>query len=705
MIVISIGLGLILLQTPDLNKPVDYSTVAKPIGQILVELSKQTGVNLICTPDLENEPLVLKFSHVPLQTAMDKIAYVMAGEWKPRDKQWELRRSDDADKKHQQVLAANEDAWQKGLAYQATKLKLDQPYSSGSANEMIGYWVKHYSGDDKDGIAFSQGRQSEPITRLLLRILQRLDMTQAFQGNNVRQWYSNKPTKMELELPDDLGDALDAFYDDQKVADASIDASGQTNDTIKRLHHDASLANEKPIDRILLDVHGGNGRFSAGMFLADANGSLLGVADLSVFVPPPRSEDTVDPKDDLISLSAMALQVLQNFNNEYNFHELPDSTKDVLTHPTETDPLAIGPSDLFLGRAGNKSENVACLPCDDCDYLVYQSAENGKFSFSKFKQSINLTNNFDLSEQDGWLTGSPKDPLEAAHLRLSRPAMEAYLHSFRADGLDLEALENFEADARPDSSKFVISTALMALENCTFGQILPNENEASEPGLALLGTLTDEQRQTAKTSELKIRAGELSDQQMDYLSQWLFGYGQEFLPTEQQSSAKFTAMYATIDGRGLPAEVLGNGFPPDSYVSVTDRTDPEFDMKMSSSDGGQYDYGSNLEDLARTMAMQEHPEKFPDEMRIHLDKIWLSSERTIKVKFIVGNRSEHFEMETGGGHDPGEPASLDNTLKKLSPEQKSEFVTDLEKFRADIAAGKTDGFPISDSGGAAAPPR
>src|SRR3569832_435733 len=93
-----------LAECQDLSRHITYSARATALQTTLKQLSKQAGVELQCSQDLANEPIILRLNDVPIQSVMDKIAEVTAGEWFKLPKAIELRSSDTAQRMHDAIV-------------------------------------------------------------------------------------------------------------------------------------------------------------------------------------------------------------------------------------------------------------------------------------------------------------------------------------------------------------------------------------------------------------------------------------------------------------------------------------------------------------------------------------------------------------------------------------------------------------------------
>ena len=671
----------------DLTKPVDYETRAKPTSAVLLDLSKKTGVEMFCTPDLDNEPLILKLNHVPLKNAMDKIAFVFAGEWKKHENGYQLQRSDEAEKLHQQNLQQDGEDYVAGVKQAMKTAGMDKEYSIEDAKPVINNLLRLQAQTQPDMQAWVYLNDHNPSERLLLRILAELDPKEVVDLPQMPRVFSDKPTALEKQLPD-IADAIRKFDQEQQVLDDTIDhMPNLTKEQSDALHVVLASRSSGDVDRIVIALEGGRGRYSAGIWIADATGKLImnggvdinGRADESANIQ--ALTKIAHSKTHEVPLGNIAQQILPNINNPENFHRLPDEVKAIILAPTKTDPLAIATSDVVLGLADADKVNVAFLPPDGADAWCYQIGRNGKVSLAALEQQAAYSKELDVSEENGWLIGAPLDPLQTAKERLSRPALEQLLNTLQIKRTtDIDALATFEADARPDSNKILASDSLMALMNGNFNEFLPEGNVGAEPSLALLGSLSDDQRSKAKSGALKVVPGELSDQQMDYLHQWLLGYGQHFQP--EGPDVDMTEANKTLDGQGMPTEVMGDGPPMGSYLHVVDQILPFYDIKATA-DAKRGNYGSDLDGLAWNEAKLERPDIFSASDRRKLDYISIGSERVLTMRYVVKDRTERCEfIEYHEAPKDAPTMSLTEALQQLTPELRTRYNDSLAHWRA-----------------------
>lgn len=78
-------------QSPDLGKPVTLRTVAKPVSDILQDVSAQTGFTFVAN-QVREWPVIVSVKDLPVGQLLTRLAEVTDAEWRKEDKQWTLER-------------------------------------------------------------------------------------------------------------------------------------------------------------------------------------------------------------------------------------------------------------------------------------------------------------------------------------------------------------------------------------------------------------------------------------------------------------------------------------------------------------------------------------------------------------------------------------------------------------------------------------
>lgn len=684
LLLLSLVLAPLLAAAQDLTKPVDYTTRAKPTSVVLAELSKKTGVEFICTPDLDDEPLILRFEKVPLKDAMDKIAYVFAGEWKKIDKQYRLERGKEADDLHTAMIKGYADDFKQGVQEAAKTFRSATPYTIETAKGQMEDVKQDLAHQGQGNTRWENLWQRTPASRLLLRILQKMDpMVVADMPRNRPLVFSNAPTGLQHLLSMDLNADFDQYEKEQGLLNSEIDqAIAQHSGQAGWLPSGLRPRSRESVARVVVSVGGVRGLYSASMYVMDSSERVIANGRVDINWNSAykanwlKQGELMRTQKITAPLGATALDILANIDNVENFRYVRPNTRAVLLSPSQTDPLAVATSDIILGLAENDHVNVAFLPPDDSDNWCYRIGKSGKISLRAYQEAAAFSKELEVIEEKGWLVGAPTDPLETTRERLSRPALEEianYIDKTRKVGIDARA--RFECDARPDSNKVLVNDAFMALFNWPY----QNDEMGDEGCLALFGTLSDRDRQIASDDVLRIRAVDLSEQQVSYLHQWLMRGDHRFAIKDK--SFHLSGEEKTFYELGEPTEVLGGGLPDSAYLEVIDRLKPMYSMRREA--GGKFSYGCDVEGLGILSAKIERPDLYPEVTARSTDFISIGTERDVVVRFCVGDQFQEETFSEEESPSRSEPSiNLAQLLQQMTAEQKLTYTQSLEKWRA-----------------------
>lgn len=78
-------------QSPDLGKPVTLRTVAKPVGEVLRDVSAQAGFTFVAS-QVREWPVIVSVKDLPVGQLLERLAEVTDAEWRKEAKQWTLER-------------------------------------------------------------------------------------------------------------------------------------------------------------------------------------------------------------------------------------------------------------------------------------------------------------------------------------------------------------------------------------------------------------------------------------------------------------------------------------------------------------------------------------------------------------------------------------------------------------------------------------
>lgn len=79
------------IQSPDLERPITLRTVAKPVSEILREVSAHTGFSFVAD-HVKDLPVIVSVKGLPVGQLLTRLAEVTDAEWRREQTQWTLER-------------------------------------------------------------------------------------------------------------------------------------------------------------------------------------------------------------------------------------------------------------------------------------------------------------------------------------------------------------------------------------------------------------------------------------------------------------------------------------------------------------------------------------------------------------------------------------------------------------------------------------
>jgi len=666
----------------DLTKRCSYTTRAVPLHIALESLSKSTGIHLECSPDLDQEPIILRLKDVPVKVAMDKIAYVFAGEWKKIGDRYRLIEGKAADDAHAQCIKDKAEAFRKGLSDAVATAHLDQRFTVVDADKAVEQLVR--AEKVRNNEAIQAARTLSPAGRMLLRVLQRMDPAEiATVQPNHRMVFSNTPTSLQLPLPD-IEDLIDSFEGEQPTMNDSITKANVPEEArgyVTLLQGNTSV----PVSKVVVSITGFHGIFGTDIWMLGNAGELIarGTCNLTsrdlYLTLLAKQQDAIKDVKNAVALGPIASDILPAINSQEYFHWPKQPTKDAFLNPTVVEPLSIATSDIVLGLADKMDVDVAFLAPDSSELCAYTSARSGKVTFDAFKTAEAIAHQMTIESDDKWVIGKPIDPIETRSLRLSRPALEKFLKSIDAKRkVNLEDQCAFAYDATPNVDFTLAHLAVRGLFNGDFPDRTYDVNLAS---FALVGSITPQQASNMVDGVLNIPVSELSDEQKQLLLEWSLT-SQSFFP--MKPSPGLDTIRSQYDNDAT--EVLGNGFPAGSYIEIDDASAYTFSVRRKGYQGKWALGGIDVDRMAKMQAESELPDKFPDSLDYDLRTVRIDMDRNILIEFVVnGNRQlQQFEQQ---GVRVKDEIAFDQAFELLPSPLRIDYAKALEKYRAQFRSG------------------
>ena len=704
----SVGLG------QDFSKPITFTTKAEPVRIALDEISKQGGVKLQVEQDMENEPVILRLNAVPTKEVMDRLADVFAADWVDHHGYWQLERSE------QKEAAIKQEAFQRKVnAFRKSiddlvKLEANNPpMTPEEVDKMFQHIARvkdHAYSNDTGAIADRHALEScYPSMRLCIKTLAKMDPVELAKiGQFQRVVFSSSPNAMQEALPTIDADDLQEFIRQRKLMNDGMKKANLKLDWFSDLGatDESKLVSTKPA-RLIVDTQSFTSRLlllnfnlydDKGKVLA-TDGEELGMTwDENIARRVKRAQLVRDVQQNGYALGPVATELASRTGKELSqLRPISKEAFDALAHPTIIDPLAIATSDTLLIGAARDSLNVIALPEDDVEFDALSCDATGKTSLERFQASLFYTQST-LDISNGWVVLKPQDPALAAEGREPRSTLESFLNECVDKGyVSIESEANLVVNSPRACSWGVADGIAGYLLNTSGGSIFGNGDD--EP-LRFYGTLSDEQRDVARKDTLNLNLSQLSDEQKSILESMIFDSQMSFVGTTTKSAD------VLIRER---TEMLPNGFPAGTRVSVHDQFKDVVYVSASTADGHGYSYPTQLEYVGGSILRQLKPQLFPpmseaEKAVMSVEQGWLlGKQRIVQIRLDYDGKY-YSENDISEDHRPtGAAMDAKTFMASLSPEMQAKIEKQMAEIEDRLTHRQSDGAPTSSPG--AVPPR
>ena len=669
----------------DLNKKIDYTTVAIPLSRALDDISKQAGVQLLAQDDLVNEIIVLRLKGVTTDDAMKHIAAAIGGEWKQREQGYDLERDDELTAKlKQQGLQAKVVAVQQMIDKQIKLSGADKPLDQAGAARLA---AQLHQAESQQQIhpenyqAVRLAQEQMPDERATWWLLSRIDpKALADMESGERTVFSNKPTGMQVAIEGDLNDIGERWKQEHDLVADELKKLRKPDDNKSIAPFEKSETDLMPaeparfvvsVQKVFLSqsyqirVIGLDGNNHA-IALSDTNLDLMG--DFGNMMAERAKMARANPNESNIPVTPITKAMLEFMRTSMSGggqHPLSAELRQAMLNPDKTDPLAYLYSEAFLGVAAARNENLVAYP-DDSGFLMGMFAGmEGNLKPSLVMEAVTGLGPMmptDVTEQDGWLTLAPSDRIEALKSRADRQELGELLRSFDKNGYMTLA----------DVGK--LAQTVNTLEYPVLDQFLPLmlDQQASLDNLGnlqmvkLYGSLDDGQLMRLK-SNLSIRAAELRPEQVAAMSQFAFT-GDSFGRRTYNFGGGKDVFEAAEDAE--PTETMPDGLPSDTTLSMDIQEKPVYFMKVSTGNSSFSETG-DMTNVAQIVYLEQHPERSPN-YHPHITSIGPGTSLVVQIS-IRARTDQQFQSEIHERHPlPGGPWKMDSlpddVKKKLDAE-------------------------------------
>lgn len=601
-------LALALLHAIRQTDSISLTVRAAPIKEVCAQLAKASHLQLTVRGPLADEPLIVKFNGVPVQTAMAKIAQAVDAEWtKTGDSTYELERTAAVEKQEYAAhIAVRSARIARSVRDSGLKAHLDQTVDMKAmiATLRARKAARELKGSQRYD-AVEAADQQLPPHRLLLRLLSVVDPAQLAAippfGCEV---FSTNPTAIQHGMPPKALDAIALFRSELALMNA---AQAKVNDYPER----GSVFSPFPVEpkkdwdgKGFVTLKVGRDQFSsdisATMTVFDGGGKVL-----ARLASSPRSSIRVEtvalPKDAPISLSPEsslvhgALVEGSQYRHDSGRKPLDKSALPFLLDPVHHDPLSFATTDVLIEAADANGANLVAQP-DDFVHFAEFMVKEGKTTCGAFCTALSRNTAFDI--KDGWLTVTPVDRFETRLRRLDRSVMAEYMKSRYAAGFATLDSKLMLAVAQP----YLDAPSFITYYDMALGPSI-RAFEGDRKAFRFYGTLTPEQR-SGLLGGGTLSSLHLSEQQRAALDDWVFhSYTEEMFLLEQGPKGSYL-LYSSNSIAVEPTLAVGEGVMRPFHITAT---------ATRSATAACYDpngaYVMDAETLARNMIRNDYPDE------------------------------------------------------------------------------------------------
>jgi hypothetical protein len=713
-LIATVLVGLVALSAfaQDLAKPITYTTAAKPLRLVLEDLSKQAGVKIQTTEDMENEPLILRLQGVSLKDVMDKMADVFAADWVDHGTYRQLERSDVKTAAIRAALLQQRTAKIKEGIESLTKLEQDNPPMDQDQAEKLVKDMLNYAQITKNGRSADSNRlrfvleSRMPSMRFALKSLAKLDPAElATIADGGRIVYSTSPNSLQRPLAGVDEGALQELASGMKLMQSAVAKLKPEfkNGQDYGISSNSTIFTAKPAKFIAV-ADRTFGILQVNFTLSDEKGNPL-IQDYesvgekwdATFNAREKGLE-LDKKNatEGYELGAVAKELAARIGHSgAELRPLSAAARNTLLSPATIEPLSVATSDLLLKGAERAGINLIALAPDSVDAAAIVSARTGKTSLERFQQSLRGSG-ASLEIQDGWIVVKPDDPMAAAEGRVSRPLLEEFLKQVYADQfVSIDSAADLRV-ACPLGSGFDLAAneVGMLLDNNGTSSLYPQ----SANSLRFYGSLSAQQRDAARNGGLSLTFESLSTEQKQMISSVVYdGYTQLEFAGQPGPGDDYNQLYGQDK-----TDLLPDGIPMSTVITVADKEGDAGYTTVQTGSGPSYSYPQELEYMSYAIVQMQHPELMPDYGQ-HVVGFQLGRQRTVDIKIGLGKYAISDRIQEQRT-PKGPPQSVDAFMASLSDEQRKKLQAQIDQYIQAMSRRTTDAKPAPTTTSGGAPP-
>ncbi len=696
----------------DLSKTIDYTTKAVPLRTALDQVSSQAGVKLYPSDELSEEPVILRLKSVTTKEVMDRLAAAVGAEWQDRGKgELMLVRSEqmheDLRQKALDGRATQLSAAIKMLSDQMAKEPFDDERVKGLANTYLGL-TKMDDQASSQYIAWETTASHAPAGRALISILSQLDK-KALAAIPIASTavFSNEPTSKQIRANFDgvaIGEQLDKEVN--LLADTLEKFSkGEDRKPLRYGVQDPFLHIASPPTRFILIVnydfyYMGGLRLKMIGFDKDNHPKvvagttlMLNAGGMNEMMSDHTKQMLAAKGEAAAKLSPESLAMIAHMKNARRGGDPPplqDSLREAALHPEEFDPLNFVFADACLDLAESKNLNAVIYPSDMDLTSAFMAAVDGTVKLSSFEQDLSLFKQGTLSYENGWMTYTPVDRLQAWELRADRSKLGECLRDADEHGFVSIA----KAAQLAASERCTGDMPTVTLVEAMYGRNYAPYYQRDKPTLIFYASLDESEKQALGTGSEEdggLPAGSLTKEQYQELENIAYDDKNDWFIRffKEDGEPSLNNDFAFSEASREATEIFGSGLPVSTSVRLEQSQGPTYFVCYKSSNGTEYCQNQELSGIAYQEAMHElFGDKPHSQYGSTSELLWICTGESRKLTFRF-----RFDKHYSKSRTLEEAAQTGNerwTLATLPQDLKSQLTELIEQQKKDIQSWSAD---------------
>lgn len=558
------------------SKPISYTAVAGPASRVLPELGKVLGENLMTTPAVADEVIVLRLKEVSGREALDRVAKALNATWSREEAGLRLVRTPTQVRDEERTrLAQRTEQARAMLAAQAQQVAKMAPWSEPTARRLAEQLeeARQMAGSfDRNQFTRVQTLDNQtPVKRLAMRVAALLDPVELAKIEiGQRVVFSSRPTRVQRPLPAAVSAAIPKFVEEQALWARAAD--GVVNPQRNGYFSEGAIFT-RPADRVgKLLVAVNRNEFSSGsiqvrVILGDVDGdSTLARATTTLQAGPGTqavfNQVVQNPEGTPYAFTfspdtqAMidAFRPVVGAAGQTELKPLPAPVLAQLLQPEQRDPLSFATSEILLQAVEQENRNlVAVMP--DFAYGIGLVMSAGKITPSSLRiiaRELGLT----IEDAPGWMSIQPSDPISARRSRIDRRALGTFVRSVHQKGRStLEDRAAFALGLPRDQQATWLAMTTVALVQARRDGMDGFDRDM----LRFYGSLTPAQKGTL-ASNGKVSLQSLTPVQVEALDAIVYASERNSLRVQRARVPSDQAPILADGFENEPTELVPNGF-------------------------------------------------------------------------------------------------------------------------------------------------